>query len=345
METMATPLTAILVGCGGISRAWLDTITALPDVRLAALVDLNEAAARERAEQYALTEALTTADLDEALARVQPEVVFDCTVPEAHHAVTLKALAAGCHVMGEKPLADTLEHAREMVAAAQRAGRHYAVMQNRRYAPAIRRVRHILASGALGRITTVNSDFYIGAHFGGFRDRMRHVLLVDMAIHTFDMARFLMGADARGVYCHEWNPPGSWYDHDASAAAIFEMTQDIVYTYRGSWCAEGMNTTWECDWRIVGERGTLLWDGGDQLRGEVVAKTGGFFSEWAPLALPDFEEPGKAGGHGGAIREFLRCVRSGETPETTASDNIKSLAMVFGAVESAESGQRVAIAP
>ena len=66
-----------------------------------------------------------------------------------------------------------------------------------------------------------------------------------MAIHTFDMARFISGADPVAVYCKEWNPSGSWYDHDASAIAIFEMTGGIVYTYRGSWCAEGLNTTWE----------------------------------------------------------------------------------------------------
>src|SRR6266581_2652143 len=72
----------------------------------------------------------------------------------------------------------------------------------------------------------------IGAHFEGFRQHMRHVLLLDMAIHTFDAARLLTGADPVSVYCKEWNPVGSWYDHDASAVAFFEMTNGIVYTYR-----------------------------------------------------------------------------------------------------------------
>ncbi len=53
---------------------------------------------------------------------------------------------------------------------------------------------------------------------------MTHVLLLDMAIHTFDAARLISSADPVGVYCHEWNPAGSWYDRDASAAAIFEMS-------------------------------------------------------------------------------------------------------------------------
>ena len=101
--------------------------------------------------------------------------------------------------MGEKPLADTMERAREMVAASKESGRVFAVIQNRRYDREIRRVHRALADGILGRLTTLDSDFYVGAHFGGFRDRMRHVLLLDMAVHTFDQARYVSGADPVAV--------------------------------------------------------------------------------------------------------------------------------------------------
>jgi predicted dehydrogenase len=340
---MPRPLTAVLVGCGGISRTWLKTLVELDDLHLAALVDLDRGVAEARAEEFGLTDLEITTELEPILDAIGPDIVFDCTVPPAHHAVTLKALARGCHVLGEKPLADTMDHAREMVAAAEASGRLYAVMQNRRYDPNIRRLKAFLASGALGRITTVNCDFYIGAHFGGFRDHMAHVLLVDMAIHTFDAARFLTGADARAVYCYEWNPPGSWYDRDASAMAIFEMTDDIVYAYRGSWCAEGLNTTWESRWHIVGERGSVTWDGAGGYCAQVVAEAGGFFSKWDDVAVPLYADAAKAGGHAGAIHEFVACVREGGLPETICTDNIRSLAMVFGAVESAESGRRVVI--
>jgi predicted dehydrogenase len=340
---MKQDLVAVLVGCGGISHAWLRTLVDMPDVHLAALVDLDEDAARARAVEFNLTESRTSTDLTAVLDEVKPDIVFDCTVPPAHHTVTLEALRHGCHVLGEKPLADSLAHAREMVAAAQAADRLYAVMQNRRYDPNIRRLKAFLASGAIGRITTVNCDFYIGAHFGGFRDRMEHVLLLDMAIHTFDQARFIMGTDPTAVYCKEWNPPASWYDHDASAIAIFEMTDDVVYTYRGSWCAEGLNTTWESGWRIIGDQGSVAWDGGTGFQAQVVAERGGFFSKWEDLPVPEIEAPTKVGGHAGAIREFVGCVKTGCVPETVCTDNIKSLAMVFGAVESAESGVRVVI--
>jgi predicted dehydrogenase len=340
---MAEALTAVLAGCGNITRAWLDAIRDMPGLRMVGFVDLNEAAAQGRAAEYGWTEAAIGTDLGAMLDQVRTDVVFDCTVPEAHMGVTLAALAQGCHVLGEKPLADTLAHAREMVTASQAAGKTYAVIQNRRYDANIRRLAAFLASGAIGEITTINSDFYIGAHFGGFRDRMRHVLLLDMAIHTFDAARLLCSADPTGVYCHEWNPDGSWYDHDASAVACFEMTRGIVYTYRGSWCAEGLNTPWEAEWRIVGTRGSVSWDGATGFRAQVVARSGGFRSEMQDVELPPYECPEQAGGHAGVIRNFVRCIQTGATPETVCTDNIKSLAMVFGAVQSAEEGRHVSI--
>jgi predicted dehydrogenase len=231
-----------------------------------------------------------------------------------------------------------------MVAAAREAGKLFAVIQNRRYDPNVRRLRHLVESGAAGPLTTVNVDFYIGAHFGGFRDRMEHVLLLDMAIHTFDAARLITGADPVSVYCQEWNPPGSWYDHDASAVAIFEMTDDIVYTYRGSWCSEGLHTTWEGDWRIIGQQGSIIWDGGDSIQARVSRETDALIWDAETVEVAAFDPGDKVGGHAGVIRDFVRCVQTGETPETICTDNIKSLAMVFAAIESAEQGRRVPVA-
>ena len=340
---MAEKLKVVLAGCGGMAGAWLKVARDMPALEIVGLVDLREEAAKKRAEDFELPDAQTGTDLAAVLGDTRPDIVFDCTVPEAHVLVTLEALKHGCHVLGEKPLADSMENAKKMVAAAKEAGKIYAVIQNRRYDPRIRRLRSFLASGAIGRITTVNCDFYIGAHFGGFRDRMEHVLLLDMAIHTFDAARFITGADPAAVMCREWNPPGSWYDHDASAVAIFDMTDEIVYTYRGSWCSEGLNTTWECEWRIIGENGSVKWDGGDGFECDAVKGTGGFRSEWEVVEIPEFDAGEKVGGHAGLINEFVRCVQSGGTPETVCTDNIKSLAMVFGAIESAGQGKTVPI--
>jgi predicted dehydrogenase len=339
-DNMTRQLRAILVGCGGISRAWLDSAEALPTLEVVGLVDLREEAARQRAKEYGLDDVLVSTDLTVMLDTAGPDVVFDCTVPEAHVDVTLIALRHGCHVLGEKPMADSLDSARRVVAAARETGRTYAVMQNYRYNAGLRRLQQFLTTGAIGPVTTVHSDFYIGAHFGGFRDRMQHVLLLDMAIHTFDAARAITSADPVSVYCKEWNPSGSWFERDGSAVAVFEMTRGIVYTYRGSWCAEGLNTPWNSTWRVIGENGSVVWDGRDSFWAQAVAETGGFHSKWQDVEIPTPDDI-RTGGHAGLIKDFVDCLKTGATPETACTDNLQSLAMVFGAVESADRGERV----
>lgn len=339
---MGRNLRVVLAGCGGMSKAWLNTATKIEGLEVVGLVDIVADAARARRDEYGLTGAGIYTDLDEALRESKPDILFDVTIPEVHTFNALSAFAHGVHVLSEKPMSHSIADAQRALDAAQAAGVQYSVMQNRRFQRQIRRVRELVRSGVLGELTTVNVDFYVGAHFGGFRDRMEHVLLLDMAIHTFDALRYLSGADAEAVYCREWNPAGSWYDHDASAVAIFEMTHGITATYRGSWCAEGLRTTWESDWRLIGTRGSARWDGGDGFQAEVVPEgaPAAFMRVVEPVELPELDTTGFEDGHDSCIRNFVEAVCSGAVPETPASDNIKSLAMVFGAIASAEAGRR-----
>lgn len=340
---MPLPFRVVLVGCGGISGAWLKPATALPELEFVGLVDRVEESAKRRVAEFGLTGAETGSDLTAMLRKTKPDIVFDCTVPEAHVEVALEALRQGCHVLGEKPLADSMANARRIVRAAAKAGRTHAVIQNRRYDVNIRRVRQLLDEGGLGGLTTLNSDFYLGAHFGGFRDHMQHVLLLDMAIHTFDAARLICGGDPVSVYGKEWNPAGSWYDHGASALAVFTMSNGVVYTYRGSWCAEGLNTSWQSSWHGACTRGAFKWDGETGIKAETVKVPGGFTSTMQDMVAPDQVESAKIGGHAGQIRDFITCLQTGSTPETAASENIKSLAMVFAAIKSAACGREVPV--
>ena len=336
-------LRVLQVGCGGISHRWLDAVRETADAEIVGFVDLDIERARESARRCG-SRAPAGRDLRAVLGHARPDVVFDCTVPEARRDVTIAALEAGCHVFCEKPMADTLGSARAMLAAAEAHGRTLAVMQNRRFDPSIRALREFLAGGHIGRVTTLHADFFLAPHFGGFRESMEHVLLRDMAIHTFDSARFLAGEQPRTAFGTSWNPEGSWYAHGASAAVTFELTGGVVFTYRGSWCAEGLPTPWESQWRIVGTGGSVLWDGSESLRCEVVSGSGGLLSTHRAVPTPALRRSDPAQWHAAAIHAFLRAVRSGLTPETVGTDNIHSLAMVFAACESADTHRRVEVA-
>ena len=339
-------LRAVMVGCGAMSNGWLraigDTDVLSRNVDMVGFVDLDPELARSRADQHGWTRAAVGRDLQAMLADLKPDVVFDIVVPPARKGVVEAALGQGCHVLSEKPMATTLAEAHRLIDLARRAGRLHGVVQNRRWLPGIRRARTFLASGTLGDLTAVHCDFFIGAHFGGFRDEMEHVLLLDMAIHTFDAARYLTGLDATGVYCREVNPAGSWYAHGASADALFDLTGGATMTYRGSWCAEGLRTAWEASWRVIGTRGTLLWNGNDGFQAERVTGDEGFMRPVAKVEVPPLAEP-LIEGHAGVIADFVAAVQTGRPPLTPGTDNVRSLAMVLSAIESAETGGRVAV--
>lgn len=328
-----------------MSPRWLEAAREIDGLSVVGLVDLDSGRARARAAEFKLVDAEVGSNIGEVLDRTSADVVFDVVVPDARQSVALSAISHGCHLLSEKPLAASLDEARAIITAARKADRIVAVVQNRRYLSNVRRIRRLVDSGAIGRPTSIHCDFFLAPHFGGFREEMDHVLLLDMAIHTFDAARAMTGLEARRVYCHEWNPVNSWFRQGSSAAAIFELDDGAVLTYRGSWCADGEQTSWEAAWRIVGASGSLTWDGKDTIRAEGVAGTAreGLFSPLAPVDVPPPDDGDRTGGHLGVMRDFIAAVKGGPAPETLASDNFRSLAMVFGAIRSAETGSPVEI--
>ena len=336
---------AVLVGCGAMSRAWLDAARQIDGLKIVGLVDLGLDHARSRAAEFRLDGADTSASLDAMLDKRRPDAVFDAVVPAARTSIARSAFASGCHLLSEKPLAASLDEARAVVAAARKAGRVHAVAQNRRYHPSVRRIRRFLNMGAVGKPTGIHCDFFLAPHFGGFREEMAHVLLLDMAIHAFDAARAMTGLEGERVYCREWDPPNSWFRQGSSAAAIFDMTGGAVFVYRGSWCADGERTSWEASWRIVGERGSLVWDGFDVLHAEAVDgdERDGLLNRTRKVEVPPLGPADRVGGHLGVMQDFVAALRGGPPPETAGADNLKSLAMVFAAIESAETDRLVDI--
>jgi predicted dehydrogenase len=330
----------VVAGCGGMSNVWLDYAEHRDDVEIVGLVDIREESAKAMADRRGL-KVLTFDNLELALQHTQANLVFDITIPASHKQIVSTALSAGCHVFGEKPMAESMEDASELLRLSGQTGKCYAVMQNRRYLRQIRALRDFVSGGAIGDIGSLHADFFIGAHFGGFRDLMDSPLILDMAIHTFDQARFISGADPVSVYCHEFNPPGSWYKGSASAICIFEMSNGAVFSYRGSWCSEGFRTSWEADWRIIGSRGTLRWDGANPPTCEIVdaSQPPEFLTPIKLLDVP-VEWEGQEG-HWGCLDEMFASLEQNRLAETDASDNIKSMAMVFGALESSRTGRKV----
>src|SRR5437763_10706390 len=105
---MARPLTVVQVGVGLWGRSWAELVDGARGLRLAGIVDAGAAARAWASERFP---APVFARLERALAAVRPDAVLLVSPPVTHRLLAEQALAAGCHVAIEKPLAPTLAEA------------------------------------------------------------------------------------------------------------------------------------------------------------------------------------------------------------------------------------------
>ena len=327
-----TPVRVILVGAGAMGRNWFDVLQASTDVSLVGLVDLDLELANRVKTESGLTDLVVGASVTEVAETTGAQAVINVTVPVAHYAVNTEALFAGLPVLCEKPIAPTVSQALALAAASEASGQLLMTSQSRRYYRSLAEFRREIAT--LGDVGIVTTEFYRGPRFGGFRDSMEQPLLLDMAIHAFDVSRYILGAEPVSVYCQTFNPSWSWYQGDAAAIATFEFGGGIRYLFNGSWCSDGLETSWNGNWRVSASGGTASWDGQTSPQ---VARTGE--GREAIVAEPDVPEE-----IAGSLAEFIHAIRTGETPSGAVHSNILSLAMVEAAVRSADTAETVVLA-
>jgi predicted dehydrogenase len=319
-----------LVGAGNMGQHWMSVLDDSADVELVGLVDLDlNLARRVAAHRESL---LVVGDSLRAVATESgAQAVIDVTVPAAHFAVNTEALLAGLPVLCEKPIAPTVSETLSLIATAELTGQLLMTSQSRRYYPALAELKDLVST--LGDIGIVSTEFFRAPHFGGFRDEMAQPLLIDMAIHTFDVSRYLLDSNPVRVDCRTFNPSWSWYQGDSAASALFEFETGTKYQYTGSWCSPGVETSWNGSWRVSGSRGSAIWDGEGDPKAEYAEPPSRNASRVHEVRVEI----------AGALDEFVHALRSGVTPSGEVHSNVHSVAMVEAAVLSAGRGRTVEI--
>ena len=339
------PVRIVQVGMGGWGQNWAEI--AIPRagkvVESVAWVDADPASLAAAGKALRLPAKRLFPSLGAALAEVEADAVLVTTTIAGHVPVTLEAIAAGKHVLVEKPFAPSVAEAARVVAAAVDAGVILMVSQNYRHFPAARAAAALVASGELGPVGAVAIDFRRDVtaldrprHFG-----LEHPLLVDMAIHHVDLLRMVLGQEATTISCRAWNPPGSPFTGDAVGTATISLSGGAVASWRGSWISPGEQTPWAGEWRIDCAEGEIRWTGRDDTGGTskdsvVVRSRKG---KERKVALPEVKPHGRAG----ALAHFAHAVQSGTEPETSGRDNLGTLALVHAAVASAATGEAVVV--
>src|SRR5690242_5523192 len=174
-----------------MGRAWLAAIREVPDTVVVGVADVDTERARAVADELAGHGVRTGPDAVALALEADAQALVDVTTPAAHHPVTTGALFAGLPVLGEKPVAASLAEALSLAAAAEVSGELFMVSQSRRWNPHVFALRELVAG--LGQVAVATTQFFRAPHFGGFREEMANPLLVDMAIHPFDSARYVLG--------------------------------------------------------------------------------------------------------------------------------------------------------
>ena len=329
----------IHIGVGGYGRRWSQALAATDRVEVVALVDPVDESLAGACKAHGYESAICYATLEAALDRVEADMVLCVSPPQFHREHVTGAVSAGLDVLCEKPMATELDDCLAILEAARDSGRTVAISQQYRYRPETQTLAELVRQGAVGEIGQVKLDFYKGWHFEetDFRRTMPFPILVDLAIHHFDLLRFITGLEGVSARGESWNP--SWSENlgDSSAALTFALSNDSRLVYSASWCAQGDFTGWNGEWLIEGDKGSILYRN-DEI---VLNHAAGRYSvDKSERVTP---RPMKRQEQEYLLEHFIDSVRDGARPETDVSDNIRSIAMVFAAVKAVQSGQRALV--
>lgn len=201
-----TKLQGVAVGAGYFSQFHFDGWSRLDEVELTAICDLDQGKAKEFAGQYDIDRTYTS--FSEMLAAEEPDFVDIITRPDSHLPLVRQAVERRVPIICQKPLAPTIEEARELVSVASVAGVPLMVHENFRFQPWYREIKRLMDGKVIGdRLHTISvrsrmgdgwqADAYL-ARQPYFRT-MPRLLIFETGVHFIDTFRYLAG-EIDGVY-------------------------------------------------------------------------------------------------------------------------------------------------
>ncbi len=332
-----------VVGCGRVAQQkHLPIIASLPEAELVAVCDLDRATRERLVEQYGLRASFE--NFHELVAHDAVDAVMVAVPTQFHADVGVAALEAGKHVMIEKPLALGLDEVDRLEAAAKSAQKTVAVAMNSRWHRLSRAAHDVVTSGALGTPGLLRSvftdDFRLNEKPRPWM--MQHekagCVLVEQAIHHFDLWRYLLGSEVTDIYA-EMNDPSTSSER---AAVTATMANGVLVS---AMFTEGLKANNELE--IYGDQAHLMlsmydFDGLDVTpRSEYPGTVGPRIRRLKqtlrafPGALQRVRTGGDwTGSYRAEWQHFLDCAESGKTPECGLTEGRSALTVGLAAMAS-----------
>ncbi len=318
-----------VIGCGGISEYHLRAYRAM-GLEVVALCDRDMARAEKRRAEF-YPAAIVTDDWAAVLRREDIAVVDLALHPAERVAALEAALAAGKHVLSQKPFVLDLEVGERLCALAERNGRKLAVNQNGRWAPHLAWLAAAVHGGLIGDVTSIDITLQWDHTWttGTAFEQVHHLVLFDFGIHWFDLtARLMRGRKVRRVWAsveraveQKMRPPIL-----AHVAIDYDGAQ-VRLNFNGHVVPGQEDRTVVC-----GTRGTLRSHGPSLSEQTVTLHTA------EGRATPVLEGTWFTSGFQGAMGELLCAIEEGREPVNGARENLASLALCFAAMASADRG-------
>ncbi len=326
------------VAPSGIGLDWLDATTTSPDWTLVGVVDAQPAHLRAAGEKLHLPPERLFNSIAAAAAGVEFDACVLVTPSPSHAALCDEALDAGKHVIVEKPFTTDLAAAHALADRADALGLRLVVDQNYRYMTVVATLRRALRERLVGAPSFAQTTFDCSWPGRPYQLDMDDTMLLEMAIHHFDMMRDLFDADAATASGHTWRPVGSRYSGDTVVSCSFTFANGVEAAYHGSLASPGLTTPWPGVWRIDCTEGALhLADLGEGY---------GVYRSHAPdtitliPAVADDGDPAESSLRA-VLRDLAAALDEGRRPRTDARDNLRTLAMAFAVAESSRRGRPV----
>ena len=248
-----------VIGCGRISVMHFVSIGTIDEIELVACCDIVKERADEAAKEYGI-KAYTS--YEEMIEREQLDVVHLCLPHYLHSSVAMYAFEHGVHVLTEKPMDVDMQSAEAAVARSKELGVQFGVIFQCRYNNSARLVKDAVVSGRLGRIISARStltwsrpdDYYDESDWKGTWDKEGGGVVIDQAIHSIDLVRWIVDSDVESVSCTLANRGHRKVDVEDSAEGLVTFSNGVKY---GFYCMNNYGIDEPIEIRMYCEKGKV----------------------------------------------------------------------------------------
>ena len=331
-----------IIGCGSIFPMRI-SVARQVNAKLVAVCDIKEERAKARASEYNCAYYL---DYREMIDQADLDVVHICTPHYLHAPMAVYAANKGVHVLTEKPMSISLADACEMIGAAEKNGVVLGVIFQNRYNPGSKLVKEMLVSGQLGRIISSKlsvtwkrtDEYYSKSDWKGTWDKEGGGVIIDQAIHTLDLARWLVDSEIEFVDASISNRTHSLIEVEDAAEGVIKYKNGVLtcfyavnyYGYDAPveielHCERGMA-------KISADTGTVILNDGREFKAALdpneLIDYGNFKHYWGVSHIKQ-------------ITNFYQALAKGIEPEITGKDAVKTQALVCAIYESGKKKQKI----